>query len=138
MYSMDYASLRKHLRRVESCGSSATLVEAVLEMYWREELSLDDALRRYTETRMGEDLEAARQRCEKLYNDIQGKVQDGAEGTTDLAVMLKAVQDLGKVIHKEFCVKYCNPFKPEGQDCALKRYNAFIDQLKKEMATVAL
>ena len=136
--SMDYAAMRKHLKRVESGGSSATLVEAILEMYWRERLSMDDALRRYTETRMGEDLEEAKKRCDDLYSGMQNKVRNGAESTRDLAAILKAAEDLGKVIRREYCEKHCNPFKRDGQECAFKRYDAFIDQLKEEMGTTVL
>lgn len=136
--SMDYSTLRKLMRRIENGGSSARLVEALLEMYWREELSLDEALRDYSETRMGEDLESAEKNCEELYQDIQEKVNTGAEDTKNIAAILKVTQDLGKIIHREYCQKYCDPLRVAQEECALRRYNDFVDQLKKELGNVTV
>lgn len=85
---MNYPDLNKHINRIKAGGTSGRLMEALLEMYWREELSLDAPLKKYTETRFGSDMEVAQNICFDIFSDIQGKLQATPRNTQDLTHIL--------------------------------------------------
>ena len=70
---MEYTELRKIRKRMSEGSVSNRATEALLEMYWREGLSLDEALRQYTHTKFGSDIETAEQICNELVTEVDRK-----------------------------------------------------------------
>ena len=68
---MEYTELRKIRKRMSEGSVSNRATEALLEMYWREGLSLDEALRQYTHTKFGSDIETAEQICNELVTEVR-------------------------------------------------------------------
>ncbi len=130
---MDYTGLHKHINRLKACGTSGGLMEALLEMYWRDKLSLDAVLKAYSETRFGSDMEAADEMCSELFSSIQDIVRMQPRNTQDVTHILNMADNLAGLIHKDFCQKYCDQKKYDTSDCPLKKYSDFIAFLKREM-----
>ena len=87
---MEYLEFKKLRNRIMAGGTSSRLPEAILEMYWRENLSLDDMLKSYTETFFGSNIEDAEGMCQelsKLGNDL---LQCSRQISQDNAVILNA------------------------------------------------
>ena len=135
---MNYPDLNKHINRIKAGGTSGRLMEALLEMYWREELSLDTPLKKYTETRFGSDMEDAQDICTDIFSDIQGKLQATPRNTQDLTHSLKMAKGLNELIHRDFCAKYCDKKKFENAECPLRKYREFILSLERELALCML
>ena len=76
----DYAELRRFRKRISDGGSSNRVTEALLEMYWRENLSVDEALKAYSELRFGSDMEAAERVCDEDCSFSQGTDRNRASG----------------------------------------------------------
>lgn len=130
---MDYTGLHKHINRLKAGGTSGRLMEALLEMYWRDKLSLDAVLKAYSETRFGSDMEAADEMCSELFTNIQDVVRTQPRNTQDVTHILKMADNLGVLIHRDFCEKHCDRRKFENAECPLKKYSEFIAFLKREM-----
>lgn len=87
---MEYSELRKIRKRMSEGSGSNRAMEALLEMYWREGLSLDEALRQYSTTELGADLEARERACNELIGTMFETLQAESDNTQRAAYMLKA------------------------------------------------
>lgn len=130
---MSYPDLRKIIKRINAGGTSGVLMEALLEMYWRENLSLDTVLAQYSQSQMGSDIESANMTCVHIMETVRSTVTDLPKDSQDLKRVLRLADDLGKLIRQNFCEKYCDRQKFADADCPLQEYGAFVLSLKKEM-----
>ena len=133
---MNYPDLNKHINRIKAGGTSGRLMEALLEMYWREELSLDTPLKQYSETRFGSDMEAAQDVCSELFSDIHDRALILPQNTQDTSHILKTAKSLNELIHRDFCSKYCDKKKFTNEECPLRKYREFILSLEQEMTSI--
>ena len=78
---MEYAELRRVRKRMSKGSVSSRATEALLEMYWREGLSVDEVLRQYTRSQFGADLEAVEQVCSELVKELRESLQDQGRNT---------------------------------------------------------
>jgi len=130
---IEYAVLRRQIKQINDGGTSGRLIEAILELYWRENKSLDKALKLYESSRMGADMEAAEFSCERMFSDIQRKVQTQADMNEDLSRILKAACVLGDTVRQCRCQKYCDPRNYQNEECSMRHLERFVDQIKVEM-----
>jgi len=87
---LDYAELRRFRKRISDGGSSNRVTEALLEMYWRENLSVDEALKAYSESRFGSDMEAAEGVCDEIVHSVRELIKIERQELQDMAQMLYA------------------------------------------------
>ena len=78
---MEYSELRKIRKRMSEGSGSNRAMEALLEMYWREGLSLDEALRQYSMTELGSDIEARERACNELIRTMRETLQAESDDT---------------------------------------------------------
>ncbi|MBE5775561.1 MAG: hypothetical protein E7337_16820 [Clostridiales bacterium] len=87
---LDYAELRRFRKRISDGGSSNRVTEALLEMYRRENLSVDEALKAYSESRFGSDMEAAEGVCDEIVHSVRELIKIERQELQDMAQMLYA------------------------------------------------
>ena len=130
---MKYNDLRKIWKRIESGGTSGVLMQAILEMYWREDLSLDCVLKKYTETRLGQNYELEFSACDEIFDSINEVIAERPSDKQSILIILKCVDSLGESIRQNFCEKYCNRTGFPNETCPLRQYASFVQALKREM-----
>lgn len=130
---IDYAVLRRQIKQINNGGTSGRLIEALLEMYWRENMSLDKALKLYESSNMGEDMEDAEDSCKSMFSDIQRKVQTQADMNEDLSRILKAACVLSETVRQCHCQKYCDPRNYQNEECSMRHLERFVERIEVEM-----
>ena len=84
---MTYNYFSKIYRRTSEGSYSIRLVEDLLLLFMRMDISLDDCLREYTQSQRGKRIEDMESSCVKAYERIQGSIshmQSEAQDVTDL------------------------------------------------------
>ena len=122
LLGLEYNELRKMRKRIEGGGTSGILMKKLLDMYWRENFSLDKVLKNYTKSRLGEN-----------FGSIREVIKDSPKDKQSILKILKHVDTLGESIRRNFCEKYCNRSDFENQDCPMRKYSIFVQSLKHEM-----
>ena len=128
-----YNELRKMRKRIEAGGTSGILMKGILEMYWRENLSLDRVLKKYSETRLGENYELSESVCDDLFASINEAVSESPKDNQSMLKVRKHMELLGESIRQNFCKKYCNRTDFEDHDCPLRKYSILVRSLSREM-----
>lgn len=131
--NMKYNELRKVIKRVEGGATSGMLMNALLDLYWREDISLDDVLRRYTESRLGEDYENIERGCQEAFDSVREIVSDKPQDTQGMLHILKHADVLGEAIHENFCNKLCDRQRFKNKECPMRKYAKFSYALKDEL-----
>ena len=132
---MEYLEFKKLRNRIMAGGTSSRLPEAILEMYWRENLSLDDMLKSYTETFFGSNIEDAEGMCQelsKLGNDL---LQCSRQISQDNAVILNAGKTFFSTIVQYYCNHVCHKLRyaQEGASCPINRFLEYMKWLQDEI-----
>lgn len=130
---MDFPVFKK-LRSRLLCGAhSGLLQDAILELYWREGLSLDDMLKSYTETRMGEDIEAAESMCRDLMESGAEILESRRSEAQDDALLLKAAQSFFDAIVSYVCNHICQKTSYAENECPIAKYLDYMRWLEDEL-----
>ena len=108
-------------------------MKKLLDMYWRENFSLDKVLKNYTKSRLGENYEQSESFCDGIFNSIREVIMDRPKDKQSILKILKHVDALGESIRQNFCEKYCNRSDLQNQDCPMCKYSVFVQSLKREM-----
>lgn len=132
---MEYLEFKKLRNRIMAGGTSSRLPEAILEMYWRENLSLDDMLRSYTETYFGADVEEAEDMCLELSKFGNDLLESGRQMAQDNAVILNAAKAFFLTIVQYYCNHVCPKLKyaEEDESCPVNRFLEYVKWLKKQI-----
>ena len=126
---MEYLEFKKLRNRIMAGGTSSRLPEAILEMYWRENISLDDMLRSYTETYFGADIEAAEGMCAEFVK-IGNELLEGRRQTAqDRAVILNAARVFFSTIVQYYCNHACHKLEYMKRETACP-INRFLEYMK--------
>lgn len=133
---MEYTELRKIRKRMSEGSVSNRATEALLEMYWREGLSLDEALRQYTHTKFGSDIETAEQICNELVTEVRESIQAESHNSQNVACLLKAAYELVEQIQRTFCEDICQRTRYQDIACPAKRLVDFVNWLREERETL--
>lgn len=133
LLGLEYNELRKMRKRIEGGGTSGILMKKLLDMYWRENFSLDKVLKNYTKSRLGENYEQSESVCDDIFGSIREVIKDSPKDKQSILKILKHVDTLGESIRRNFCEKYCNRSDFENQDCPMRKYSIFVQSLKHEM-----
>lgn len=104
---MEYAELRKFRKRMSEGSGSSRVTEALLEMYWREGLSVDAAFAQYTKTRFGTDIENAERMCDKIVKTARENLRMEKYNAQKTADLLKAVYEFVEQTQRCFCESIC-------------------------------
>lgn len=130
---LDYAELRRFRKRISEGGSSNRVTEALLEMYWRENLSVDDALKAYTDTRFGSDMEAAESVCDELVHSVRALIDADRQESQDVAQLLRAAAHFFDELERVFCNKKCQRCIYKDAPCPTKRFHDYLQWMRNEL-----
>lgn len=130
---MEYSELRKIRKRMSEGSGSNRAMEALLEMYWREGLSLDEALRQYSTTELGADLEARERACNELIGTMFETLQAEGDNTQRAAYMLKAAHEFMEKFRHGFCDDMCHRVRYTDVQCPARRLAEFLRWFHEEI-----
>ena len=129
----EYAELRKFRKRISECGSSNRVTEALLIMYWRDELSIDDVLKEYTKTYMGADIEEAEKVCHDYVRSVSKIITSNKRGSVSATRLMNAARSFAQQLDQYFCQDICMRKRYVEKDCPLKSFSHFLDSLQQEI-----
>ena len=130
---MEYAELRKFRKRMSEGSGSSRVTEALLEMYWREGLSVDAVFAQYTKTRFGTDIENAERMCDKIVKTARENLRMEKYNAQKTADLLKAVYEFVEQTQRCFCESICQRERYQDSPCPVKQLVEFINWLEKEL-----
>lgn len=130
---MAYTEFRKIRKRLSEGGGSSRATEALLEMYWREGLSVDEVFKRYTQTNLGSDIEEAERMCGELVAAVRQTIQAKESGSRRSASLMKAAYEFVEQIQKCFCEDLCRRTRYKDDPCPAMRLVELMNWLKVEM-----
>jgi len=128
----DYAELRRFRKRISDGGSSNRVTEALLEMYWRENLSVDEALKAYSESRFGSDMEAAEGVCDEIVHSVRELIEIERQESQDMAQMLRAAASFFDELERVFCNKNCQRCLYNEAPCPTRRFHEYLIWVRAE------
>lgn len=133
---MEYLEFKKLRNRIMAGGTSSRLPEAILEMYWRENLSLDDMLKSYTDTYFGANIEEAESVCQELSKLGSELMECDRQTAQDNAVILNAGKAFFSTIIQYYCNHVCHKlrYSQEGKSCPINRFLEYMKWLQDEIA----
>ena len=129
---LDYAELRRFRKRISDGGSSNRVTEALLEMDWRENLSVDEALKAYSESQFGSDMEAAEEVCDELVHSVRELIEMERQESQDMAQMLRAAASFFDELERVFCNKKCQRCLYNEAPCPIKRFHEYLIWVRAE------
>ena len=131
---LEYDELRRYHKRIIAGGTSTRVTEALLEMYWRENLSIDEVLRDYTESRLGSDLEEAEKVCDELTRTIREMLDIERQSTQDSAQLLRAASAFFTELEQSFCKKRCRRCDYGENPCPAIQFSDYLQMLRSELS----
>lgn len=132
---LDYAELRRFRKRISDGGSSNCVTEALLEMYWRENLSVDEALKAYSESRFGSDMEAAEGVCDEIVHSVRELIEIERQESQDMAQMLRAAASFFDELERVFYNKKCQRCLYNEEPCPTRRFHEYLIWVQAEFQT---
>lgn len=130
---MEYAELRKIRKRMSEGGGSNRVTEALLEMYWREGLSVDEVFRQYTNTQLGSDLEAVEQVCEEMFAAVRESMKMEISNVRRSDSLMKSAYKFVEQMQNYFCEDVCMRSRYRNEVCPARKMVEFINWLRKEI-----
>lgn len=131
--AMSFTEFKKLRSRVLNGGTSGRLQEAVLELFWRENLSLDDMLKSYTESCLGADIEEAEAMCEELTRIGQEMIESNRSTAQYNALLLQAAKSFFGAVVNYVCNHVCQKTGYEEGECPVARYLDYLKWLWDEL-----
>lgn len=130
---LEYDELRRYHKRIREGGTSTRVTEALLEMYWREQLSIDEALQAYTNSRFGSDIEESERVCDELITSIRELLDTERQATQDSVQLLRAASSFFAELEQAFCKKRCRRCNYGLQACPASQFSDYIQMLQAEL-----
>ena len=134
---MEYAEFKKLRNRINEGGSSNRMTEALLEMYWREHLSLDEALKAYTNSYFGADMELAESACDEILQAIHSAVEEQRRMALTETNLLNAAGRFLEELERSFCHNLCQRGRYLECACPTRRFLEYLQWLRGEMIAEA-
>ena len=132
----EYSELRKFRKRISEGGGSNRVTEALLMMYWRDELSIDDALKEYTRTYMGADIEEADKVCQDYVSAVSKIISSNKQGGRSATRLMNAARTFAEQLELSFCQDICRRKLYEGKECPVKMFSTYLEKLQKEVVHI--
>jgi len=101
-------------------------------MYWRENLSVDEALKAYSESRFGSDMEAAEGVCDEIVHSVRELIEIERQESQDMAQMLRAAASFFDELERVFCNKKCQRCLYNEVPCPTKRFHEYLMWIRSE------
>lgn len=134
---LEYTELKRIRKRMSEGAGSIRVTEAVLQMYWREGISIDNALTAYTQSYMGDDIEKADKLCCELTDSLRGIMKDQQRTKQELTMLIKAASEFLDQLQRSYCDGYCMRQRYDGIPCPVTRFSEYLNMLIEELSVEA-
>lgn len=130
---LEYQELKKFRKRMKEGGGSIRVTEALLEMYWREDLSIDEALKEYTDSNFGSGIEETENACDEIIRIMRVARSENAQSLKNEAQLVRSASSFMLDIELVFCQGGCNKAKYLDEPCPAQRFLDYLKWLKGEL-----
>ncbi|MGM9590720.1 MAG: hypothetical protein ACI3V0_11215 [Faecousia sp.] len=130
---LEYAELRRFRKRINDGGSSNRVTEALLEMYWRENLSVDKVLKAYSDTYFGSDLEKTEAICSELVRSARDLMEIDRQDAQDTVRLLRAASNFFEELETVFCNKKCQKCNYQSEPCPTRRFLEYLKWMRQQL-----
>lgn len=130
---LEYDELRRYHKRIHDGGTSTRITESLLEMYWRERLSIDEVLQSYTDSRFGSDLEEAERVCDELIRSIRELLDAEKQEKQEHVQLLRAASSFFSELEHSFCKRRCRRCDYEERACPASQFSSYLQMLQGEL-----
>ncbi len=130
---LEYDELRRYYNRILNGGTSNRITEALLEMYWREQLSIDEALVSYSSSEFGSELERAKRICDELTQSVRNVLDTERQEAQANSQLLRAAYSFFTELEVTFCKKRCDRGHYTGKACPLSQFSEYLQMLQNEL-----
>ena len=130
---MTYNYFSKIYRRTSEGSYSIRLVEDLLLLFMRMDISLDDCLREYTQSQRGKRIEDMESSCVKAYERIQGSISHMQSEAQDVTDLMRAATRMSDHLRKVFCSDIPECTHDCTGDCPIAEFGVYIMEIKKQI-----
>lgn len=130
---LEYDELRRYHKRFLEGGTSTRVTEALLEMYWREHLSVDIVLQAYTQSNQGADMEEAERVCDELTRSIRELLDSERQKSHETAQLLRSAASFFSELENSFCKRRCRRCRYGEGECPASRFSDYLKMLQAEL-----
>ncbi|MDO4549088.1 MAG: hypothetical protein Q4D04_13415 [Clostridia bacterium] len=130
---IEYTEVQRVLRRFRDGAGSINATEAVLEMYWRDNISIDDALDIFTQTHPGLKEEATKSFCDDLIGVLRTALEHDRHSAQDTYRVFRAAEAFMRQMELIFCSANCRRKRDCETQCPCKHFAEYVKWLKREM-----
>lgn len=130
---MSYNYFSKIYRQTSEGSYSIRLVEDLLLLFMRMDISLDDCLREYTSSQRGKQIEAMEASCVKAFEQIQGNISHIQSEAQDVTDLMRAATRMSDQLRKVFCSDIPDCTHDCADDCPIVEFGLYIMEIKKQI-----
>lgn len=130
---MSYNYFSKIYRRTSEGSYSMRLVEDLLQLFIRMDISLDDCLREYSQSQHGKYIEDMESTCVKAFERIQGSISHSQSEAQDVTDLMRAATRMSDQLRKVFCSDISECTHECSGDCPIVAFGFFIMEIKKQI-----
>ncbi|MDD3410132.1 MAG: hypothetical protein PHY12_04910 [Eubacteriales bacterium] len=102
-------------------------------MYWRDNLSIDDALESYTQAHPGLKENVKKSFCDDLIGVLRTALEQDRRSTQDAYRVFKAAEAFMKQMEMIFCGENCRRKRDCASECPCRQFAEYVKWLKREM-----
>lgn len=129
---IENADLYRLLKRFKNGSSSVRATEVLLEMYLRENRSIDATLEGYSRAHMGMTA-AADHICDDIIRAIHTVLEQERHVTDEMLRTICDAESFMVQLERTFCGEACNKKHTPAARCPCLRFAEYLTWLKKEM-----
>lgn len=130
---LEYDELRRYRKRIAEGGTSTRITEALLEMYWREKLSIDEVLQAYTNSEFGADMEKTEKICDELIRSTRKILDTERDETQEITQLLRAAASFFAELEHTFCKRRCRRCNYMDGSCPASQFSDYLQMLQGEL-----
>lgn len=130
---MSYNYFSKIYRRTSDGSCSVRIVEDLLLLFLRKNISLDSCLQEYLSSQRGKIIEEQEAPCVKMFERIQGDISRTQTEAQDVTDLMRVATRMGDQLRKVFCADIPDCSKDCTVDCPIATFGLFIMEIKKQV-----
>lgn len=128
---MSYNDFRKFRKRMAEGSFSSRIAESILTFCWRDGIEMKDFFEKYSQSRLGEDIEERENACKDFCATVESVIQVECRKSNNLAELMHSAEDFADKIRRYVCEEdVCMRHVEDEEACPVCKLNHLIDQLK--------
>lgn len=130
---MSYNYFSKIYRRTSEGSYSMRLVEDLLLLFIRMDISMDDCLREYETSQRGKYIEKMESDCVRTYERIQGSISRTQAEAQDVTDLMRVATRMSDQLRKVFCSDISECTHDCTGNCPILEFGLYIMEIKKQI-----